>query len=59
MRLFQLRKLNEKLTELFREVNLRYIEKQESIIITKELIDEISELRDNIDRKEYLLQYNE
>ncbi len=35
------RKLNEKLTELFREINLRYIEKQESIIITTELIDEI------------------
>jgi ATP-dependent Lon protease len=35
------RKLNEKLTELFREINLRYIEKQETIIITTELIDEI------------------
>jgi ATP-dependent Lon protease len=35
------RKLNEKLTEIFREINLRYIEKQDTIIITTELIDEI------------------
>jgi endopeptidase La len=35
------RKLNEKLTELFREINLRYLEKSESIIINTELIDEI------------------
>ena len=35
------RKLNEKITELFREINLRYLEKSESIIINVELIDEI------------------
>jgi len=35
------RKLNEKITELFREINLRYLEKSESININAELIDEI------------------
>jgi ATP-dependent Lon protease len=35
------RKLNEKITELFREINLRYLEKSESININAERIDEI------------------
>lgn len=35
------RKINEKITELFREINLRYLEKSELININVELIDEI------------------
>ena len=35
------RKINEKITELFREINLRYLEKSELININIELIDEI------------------